>query len=172
MTMPSAAPEKWIADNSELLNGFLEYASNRGDAVGLAANQCSLDGERMKHRFFAMRVDDAWRIVVDPQIIDRSGNPETLHEGCLTWPGKKVVAERYPEITVSYFTIDGEYVQSEGFKDFNAQLFQHEYDHLDGINEALINSDYMTYKRDKPKVGRNDPCPCDSGKKYKKCCGK
>ncbi|NGX53536.1 MAG: Protein translocase subunit SecA [Chlamydiae bacterium] len=22
-----------------------------------------------------------------------------------------------------------------------------------------------------PKVGRNDPCPCDSGKKYKKCCG-
>jgi preprotein translocase subunit SecA len=25
---------------------------------------------------------------------------------------------------------------------------------------------------DKPKVGRNDPCPCGSGKKYKKCCGK
>jgi len=23
-----------------------------------------------------------------------------------------------------------------------------------------------------PKVGRNDPCPCGSGKKYKKCCGK
>lgn len=22
----------------------------------------------------------------------------------------------------------------------------------------------------KPKVGRNDPCPCGSGKKYKKCC--
>jgi preprotein translocase subunit SecA len=27
-------------------------------------------------------------------------------------------------------------------------------------------------KRDKPKVGRNDPCPCGSGKKYKKCHGK
>ncbi len=25
--------------------------------------------------------------------------------------------------------------------------------------------------RDSPKVGRNDPCPCGSGKKYKKCCG-
>jgi preprotein translocase subunit SecA len=25
---------------------------------------------------------------------------------------------------------------------------------------------------DKPKVGRNEPCPCGSGKKYKKCCGK
>ena len=30
----------------------------------------------------------------------------------------------------------------------------------------------VTYKRDLPKVGRNDPCPCGSGKKYKKCCGK
>jgi preprotein translocase subunit SecA len=28
-----------------------------------------------------------------------------------------------------------------------------------------------TVRRDGPKVGRNDPCPCGSGKKYKKCCG-
>jgi preprotein translocase subunit SecA len=28
-----------------------------------------------------------------------------------------------------------------------------------------------TIKRDGAKVGRNDPCPCGSGKKYKKCCG-
>jgi hypothetical protein len=27
-------------------------------------------------------------------------------------------------------------------------------------------------RRDAPKVGRNDPCPCGSGKKFKKCCGK
>jgi uncharacterized protein YecA (UPF0149 family) len=25
-------------------------------------------------------------------------------------------------------------------------------------------------KREFPKIGRNDPCPCNSGKKYKKCC--
>ncbi len=29
-----------------------------------------------------------------------------------------------------------------------------------------------TIKRDKPKVRPNDPCPCGSGKKYKKCCGR
>lgn len=29
-----------------------------------------------------------------------------------------------------------------------------------------------TVKREEPKIGRNDPCPCGSGKKYKKCCGK
>ncbi len=28
-----------------------------------------------------------------------------------------------------------------------------------------------TVRRDVPKVGRNQPCPCGSGKKYKKCCG-
>jgi uncharacterized protein len=27
------------------------------------------------------------------------------------------------------------------------------------------------YERDEPKVGRNEPCPCGSGKKFKKCCG-
>jgi len=27
------------------------------------------------------------------------------------------------------------------------------------------------FRREKPKVGRNDPCPCGSGRKYKKCCG-
>lgn len=30
----------------------------------------------------------------------------------------------------------------------------------------------LPIKRTKPKTGRNDPCPCGSGKKYKKCCGK
>jgi hypothetical protein len=29
-----------------------------------------------------------------------------------------------------------------------------------------------TYRREEPKVGRNDPCPCGSGKKFKKCCGR
>ncbi len=29
-----------------------------------------------------------------------------------------------------------------------------------------------TIRRDAPKVGRNDPCPCGSGKKYKNCCGR
>ncbi|MCW3490213.1 tetratricopeptide repeat protein [Dethiobacter alkaliphilus] len=29
-----------------------------------------------------------------------------------------------------------------------------------------------TFVRSEPKIGRNEPCPCGSGKKYKKCCGK
>jgi preprotein translocase subunit SecA len=30
----------------------------------------------------------------------------------------------------------------------------------------------VTYRRAGKKIGRNDPCPCGSGKKYKKCCGR
>ena len=30
----------------------------------------------------------------------------------------------------------------------------------------------VTLRRAAPKVGRNDPCPCGSGKKYKHCCGR
>ena len=38
---------------------------------------------------------------------------------------------------------------------------------------AKIGSDIdRTVRNDGPKVGRNDPCPCGSGKKYKNCCGK
>jgi uncharacterized protein YecA (UPF0149 family) len=32
--------------------------------------------------------------------------------------------------------------------------------------------DTPTYRRSEPKVGRNEPCPCGSGKKYKLCCGR
>lgn len=45
----------------------------------------------------------------------------------------------------------------------------------DGITpsyEGQLPQEVTTYKREAPKVGRNDPCPCQSGKKYKKCCGK
>ena len=47
-----------------------------------------------------------------------------------------------------------------------------------GTPEAGPDEDLLTLPpgetivRDSPKVGRNDPCPCGSGKKYKKCCGK
>lgn len=34
--------------------------------------------------------------------------------------------------------------------------------------ERLLNP--PTIIRDKPRVGRNDPCPCGSGLKFKKCC--
>ncbi len=37
-------------------------------------------------------------------------------------------------------------------------------------NLARSEAEFTPYIREEPKVGRNDPCPCGSGKKYKKCC--
>jgi len=41
-----------------------------------------------------------------------------------------------------------------------------------GAKEPSDNSGSKTVQRSEEKVGRNAPCPCGSGKKYKKCCGK
>lgn len=41
----------------------------------------------------------------------------------------------------------------------------------EGRAEVLVDG-WEPYRRKGVKVGRNDPCPCGSGKKYKKCCGK
>ena len=44
---------------------------------------------------------------------------------------------------------------------------------VDGGQSAIENPEVdRTIRRETQKVGRNDPCPCGSGKKYKNCCGK
>jgi len=40
------------------------------------------------------------------------------------------------------------------------------------VSEAAAAVDKVKPVRTGPKVGRNDPCPCGSGKKYKQCCGR
>jgi preprotein translocase subunit SecA len=42
----------------------------------------------------------------------------------------------------------------------------------DNDKPSKTNSFSTSNHRDLKKIGRNDPCPCGSGKKYKKCCGK
>jgi SEC-C motif-containing protein len=60
----------------------------------------------------------------------------------------------------------------------DAQTIRHhekaQFEKKDGIwyfvdGQAVINNQPL--RRETPKVGRNEPCPCGSGKKYKKCCG-
>ncbi len=60
------------------------------------------------------------------------------------------------------------------------QALNHQYQHakLDELNESETETDQNSSDtakpvlRSAPKVGRNSPCPCGSGKKYKQCCGK
>ncbi|MBI5143984.1 MAG: preprotein translocase subunit SecA [Candidatus Omnitrophica bacterium] len=95
--------------------------------------------------------------------------------------------ERIKEETLEYlFKIRAakEERESSAF-DFSRQMLVHEeksqfQDVPSGREEGFAPSyegqlpkdNVPTYKRESPKVGRNDPCPCGSGKKYKRCCGK
>jgi uncharacterized protein YecA (UPF0149 family) len=44
------------------------------------------------------------------------------------------------------------------------------HDHHDHRGDDHHHQTIAPYVRITPKVGRNEPCPCGSGKKYKKCC--
>lgn len=42
---------------------------------------------------------------------------------------------------------------------------------LRNVIEEIKENKPTPHHRDTPKIGRNGPCPCGSGKKYKRCCG-
>lgn len=61
----------------------------------------------------------------------------------------------------------------------NNQQYEYKHAELDALQEADVAvsegpalKDQQTFVRGAPKIGRNDPCPCGSGKKYKQCHGK
>ena len=53
----------------------------------------------------------------------------------------------------------------------------HDHDHAGHVHGPGCDHDHdhahvpQPYVREQPKVGRNEPCVCGSGKKFKKCCG-
>ena len=160
----------YIAEHRAELDAFLEFASEQMTAVGLAANQCSLNGERFMVRAFALKnlQTRRWSLIIDPCIQQEIGIKEIKAEGCLTWKGQKILAERYRAVEVDYFTMDGERVENQIIKGFEGQIWQHEINHVNGVPEQVV--DYMTPDPKPFNIGRNEICPCGSGKKYKKCC--
>ena len=158
----------FISENKELIDSFLNYVKTLPNAAGLAANQASLNGERIMKRMFG-KMDlnsNEWSIIINPIIKQKLGMVRTKSEGCLTWIGKTIVAERNHRIIVEYHTSDGEKKEIESVG-FEAQIWQHEINHLNGIEEDVRegNVDIKNIK-----IERNVTCPCGSGKKYKKCC--
>ena len=54
----------------------------------------------------------------------------------------------------------------------NVQYHHSDYEEALGNNETPVSEEHIPFVRAVEKVGRNDPCPCGSGKKYKHCHGK
>jgi peptide deformylase len=164
---------KFIETHKEEIEAFKEYAFSRTDGIGLAANQCSLDGKRFNLRMAAIKTDtknpENCRIAIDPKIVKYHGREREEQEGCLTWKGKSIVANRHEHVDVEFYTPDGEFHQ-ETHSNFQAQVWQHELNHINGIKEDVRDENGKVIPITSNKIGRNDPCPCGSGKKHKKCC--
>jgi peptide deformylase len=84
--------------------------------------------------------------MINPRILDRSGELVSGWEGCLSVPGTRGFVPRDLTIEVEYFTRYGDRIQQE-LTGFVARIFQHELDHLDGIlfpDRVLSPTDLIT----------------------------
>jgi len=161
----------FIEENKEKIEAFKEYAISRTDGIGLAANQCSLDGDRFNLRMVVVKTSgtDDIVIAIDPKITKYYGIKLLKFEGCLTWKGvagMTVVVDRYYNVDVEFYTPDGEH-HKETHTGYQSQVWQHEINHINGIVEKILLSSELPHIK---KLGRNDICPCGKGKKLKKCC--
>ncbi|NET85244.1 MAG: peptide deformylase [Moorea sp. SIO1F2] len=70
--------------------------------------------------------------MINPGIISHDTDMVKDWEGCLSIPGIRGLVPRYSRIEVEYTNRYGQY-QRQQLTDFVARIFQHEYDHLEGI---------------------------------------
>lgn len=70
--------------------------------------------------------------MINPRIIAHSTEVVPGWEGCLSVPGIRGLVPRFQAVEVAYTDRNGK-LQKQEFTDFVARIFQHEYDHLDGV---------------------------------------
>lgn len=94
--------------------------------AGVAANQIGIG-----LRAFSYNVDGAIGYVLNPELVEVSGDPALMGEGCLSVPGLWFEVMRYPFAKVVGRDTKGNEIVLEG-SGLMAQALQHECDHLDG----------------------------------------
>lgn len=105
--------------------------------MGLAAPQV---GERVRLFIMASHPNSRYpnaplmqpTVIINPQILWQSDATEKNWEGCLSVPGLRGLVPRAKKIKIKYDDLHGNSQQVD-FQGFLARIFQHEYDHLDGI---------------------------------------
>ncbi|MFJ3491929.1 peptide deformylase [Leifsonia aquatica] len=94
--------------------------------AGVAAPQIGVN-----LRAFSYNVDGEVGYVINPELVEVSGEPELVDEGCLSVPGLWFKTLRYPFARVRGIDVDGNEIEVSG-TGVMAQALQHETDHLDG----------------------------------------
>ena len=149
----------------QALEKELEYGNKIGrSGIGLAAPQIGI-----AKSIAIIRLPKLSLNLVNAKI--QSGfDPAVFEdEGCLSFPGRVENTIRFQEVYITNNLLEPYSFVASGLV---AVVCQHELDHL---NSTL----FMDRRLPKPappvkvtKVGPNEPCPCGSGKKYKKCHGR
>ena len=109
-----------------LIENMLHY-----DGVGLSANQIGIE-----ERAFAMIRDIEYNDIIvcfNPRIIKKYNDEVWCEEGCLSFPDEIINIQRPDRIVVKYEDEDKKdhKIKLDGFA---ARIFQHEFDHLNGID--------------------------------------
>jgi peptide deformylase len=102
------------------------------NGLGLAANQV---GKKIRAFTIDLSHFDVLaepRIIVNPEIMEVSGQPVTGEEGCLSFPGLYQMIQRPNKVTIKTLNLDGKeyYFEAEGLI---ARVVLHEIDHLNGV---------------------------------------
>lgn len=94
--------------------------------AGVAAPQIGIN-----LRAFSFNIDGEVGYVLNPELVEVSGEPALVDEGCLSVPGFYFQRMRYPKARAIGVDLEGNRIELEGEGLF-AQALQHEIDHLDG----------------------------------------
>ena len=94
--------------------------------AGVAASQIGVN-----LRAFSYNVDGVIGYILNPIVIELSGEPDLVDEGCLSVPGLWYPTRRYPFARVTGIDLDNNPIELSG-TGIMAQALQHETDHLDG----------------------------------------
>lgn len=167
----SASPTKPLAKTGEalqkdMINFLLEKYS-------LYRSQEKLEAVQQAEKWLMLEtIDKAWKqhmLNLDhlKEGIGLRKNPLIEYKSEAYDMFKELLAEVQAEVVHHIFHLNLERFNSRELEE-NREREMRELK-LAGPSEDTIEA---PVQRDEPKVGRNDPCPCGSGEKYKKCCGK
>lgn len=176
-------PVASVEEATALISDLQKALCETDNGIGLAAIQIGVP-----KRVGVIRVaEDQFVSLINPELVDKQFEFIYLNEGCLSFPNQFKDTRRYRQITIKNSVIDGdkfrEEVQIYYYQEKDEETVmrdnpltciavQHELDHFEGKLIHDFNIKYEPIVNAVAKVGRNEPCPCGSGKKYKKCCGK
>jgi len=163
----------------EILEKLRKVLTSSETGVGLAAIQIGIPRQvgLIRHKGEEL-------FLINPTVVSEEEPIIYPHEGCLSLPKTFIDTKRYRDFVIDNHIIeDGKLVPEQQYFYFShdktesgnagivAIAVQHEMDHFDGRVILDRQAPKAAPIRRDVKVGRNGPCPCGSGKKYKKCCG-